>query len=387
MPYMDTKIDTVAARAKLAPRREPYWRRLAVGRHLGYRFMAADGDGTWVAKYRDDDTGKRHYKALGTFDHLPPNARHDAATKAANAWFEHLGHGGTTETLTVKDACERYAADLERKKGAGAAADVLRRFNQYVYGTDLAKIELDRLKPIHLETWRHALQDMPTHRGEPRTASSLNRDMTCLRAALNLAHRDQLIVSDSAWAGKLLPIKNADKRRELYLDRDQRQALIDAASPDLAMFIKALCALPLRPGAMSALTVSNYDRRLRTINVATDKAGEGRRIALPDSTAALFDEAMRDKLPGALLFTRADGEQWIKDKWGCPFKAAAAAAGLPAGSTIYVLRHSLITDLVHAGVDLLTVAQISGTGLRMIEQNYGHLRSNVAASALEKVAL
>ena len=208
-----------------------------------------------------------------------------------------------------------------------------------------------------------------------------------MRAALNLAHRDQLIVSDAAWAGKLLPIKNADKRRELYLDRDQRQALIDAASPDLAMFIKALCALPLRPGAMSALTVSNYDRRLKTINVPTDKSGEGRRIALPDSTAALFDEAMRDKLPGAFLFTRADGEQWIKDKWGCPFKAAAAAAGLPAGSTIYVLRHSVITDLVHAGVDLLTVAQISGTGLRMIEQNYGHLRSNVAASALEKVAL
>jgi site-specific recombinase XerD len=379
------KLDTVAARSKLEPRNGPYWHRVAQGQHLGFRVGV--GGGTWFAKYRDPDTGKRHQTGLGEFSNLPASDRFDAAMKAAREWFTHLGHGGTVDTYTVKDACERYAADLERKKGTRAAADVRRRFAQYVYDTDLAKIELDRLKPVHVEAWRHHLQDLPTHRGEPRTASSLNRDMTCLRAALNLARRDQLIVSDTAWAGKLLPIKNADKRRELYLDREQRQTLIDAAQPDLAAFIRALCALPLRPGAMSALTVGNYDRRLKTINVPTDKSGEGRRIALPDATAALFDEAIRDKLPGALLFTRADGEQWIKDKWGCPFKAAAEAAGLPAGSTIYVLRHSVITDLVHAGVDLLTVAQISGTGLRMIEQNYGHLTGATAAAALAKVAL
>lgn len=59
------------------------------------------------------------------------------------------------------------------------------------------------------------------------------------------------------------------------------------------------------------------------------------------------------------------------------------ASGLPSETTAYTLRHSTITDLVHAGVDLLTVAQISGTSVRMIEKHYGHLRSNVAKSALE----
>jgi site-specific recombinase XerD len=54
---------------------------------------------------------------------------------------------------------------------------------------------------------------------------------------------------------------------------------------------------------------------------------------------------------------------------------------------MYTLRHSTITDLVHGGLDLLTVAQISGTSVRMVEAHYGHLRSEVAATALERLAL
>lgn len=68
-------------------------------------------------------------------------------------------------------------------------------------------------------------------------------------------------------------------------------------------------------------------------------------------------------------------------------KASALAAGLPEDTTAYTLRHSVISDLVHDGLDLLTVAQISGTSVRMIEKHYGHLRSEVAVSALAKLAL
>ena len=37
--------------------------------------------------------------------------------------------------------------------------------------------------------------------------------------------------------------------------------------------------------------------------------------------------------------------------------AVAEAAKLPDGTTAYTLRHSVISDLVHDGLDLLTVAQ------------------------------
>ena len=377
----------VADRAKLKPRRDPYFVSLARGCSLGVRKMTAGSDGTWIARWRDPDTEKQHHQPLGAFDHIPPNERYDAAVKAANEWFRHLGHGGSTEAVTVREACERYLSDLERAKRTKTAADVRRRFEQYVYGQPIAKVELPKLAVRHIEAWRHALQDMPTQRGAARSDSSLNRDMVCLKAALNFAFKKRLTTTDAAWRAELVPVKGADNRRELYLDRTQRQALIDAAAPDIGQFIRALCALPLRPGAMAALTVADFDKRLNTVTVRTDKAGKGRTIKLPQTTAALFLEASNAKLPTAYLFTRWDGAQWVKDKWTCPTREAVSTAGLPAGATLYTLRHSVITDMVTAGTDLATVATISGTSIKMIQDNYHHLQQEAAATALERLAL
>lgn len=63
------------------------------------------------------------------------------------------------------------------------------------------------------------------------------------------------------------------------------------------------------------------------------------------------------------------------------------AAGLPPAATTYTLRHSTITDLVTGGLDLLTVAQLSGTSVAMIERHYGHLQRARAADALAGLVL
>jgi site-specific recombinase XerD len=105
---------------------------------------------------------------------------------------------------------------------------------------------------------------------------------------------------------------------------------------------------------------------------------------LPDVTAEFFEEASKNKLPTAPLLSRADGTAWNKDAWKWPIKATVGAAKLPDGTTAYTLRHSVISDLVHDGLDLLTVAQISGTSVAMIERHYGHLRGDVAAQGLRR---
>ena len=121
----------------------------------------------------------------------------------------------------------------------------------------LAATELPKLTPAQLESWRKALRDLPTRsggrRGERRSDSTLNRDMTCFRAALNLAYLDGLLTTDYAWRSKLRPIKNADHPRELYLDRAQRLKFIEKAPGDLAAFLRGLSQLPLRPGALAKL--------------------------------------------------------------------------------------------------------------------------------------
>ena len=76
-----------------------------------------------------------------------------------------------------------------------------------------------------------------------------------------------------------------------------------------------------------------------------------------------------------------------KDAWKWPVKAAAKAANLPPATAACSSRHSVIGDLVHEGLDLLTVAQISGTSVVMIERHHGHPRGEVAATALARLAL
>jgi integrase len=389
---MATKIDTVSSRLRLKPRREPYWHRMSKGCYLGFRKMTNTGHGNWIARAMLENSGNESYSSLGDLSELPDHLRFDAAQKAAQAWFEHLDRGGATGSHTVADVCSKYVRHLRGSKSERAARDADARFKNYVLNNPkLASTELTKLTPGQVEGWRKSLRELPTRsggrRGEFRSDSTLNRDMTCFRAALNLAYLDGLVTSDFAWRSKLRPIQNADQRREQYLDRSQRLALIDKAPPDLGAFLRGLCQLPLRPGALARLTVGDFNPRLNVLRIGQDKSGKDRRIKLPDVTAAFFERASKDKSPNAPLLARADGKAWNKDAWKGPVKTTAKAAELPDETTAYTLRHSVISDLVHDGLDLLTVAQISGTSVAMIERHYGHLRSEIAAAALAKLAL
>ncbi len=388
---MTITLQTVSGRSKLKPRRDPYWTRIYKGFYLGFRKMTATSEGVWMIRVLDETTKRQTYKKLGDFSHLPEYERFDAAQKEAIHWHAHVGNGGTTKPKTIADVCTNYVQNQLDKKGEKSAQDAKKRFASYVLNQDrFANLEIAKLTPQHIDTWRRALIARPTtsggNRGARRSDSTLNRDITPFRAALNLACEEGWVTTDFAWRGKLKPLENADKKRDLYLDRDQRLRFIEKAEPALALFLRAMCMLPVRPGALASLKAGDFDQRLMQLSIGTDKTGQ-RKIKLPLSSATLFKESAKNKLPSAPLFSRSDGKPWNKDSWKDPVRAAATAAEMPTGTTAYTLRHSVITDLVHGGLDLLTVAQISGTSVRMIEQHYGHLRGDTASNALAALAL
>jgi len=388
-----TTISQVNDRENLKPRREPYWSKVQKGCYLGFRKVSKGTDGTWLARFlteaMDGSPAKQQFKALGDFAHVTPGLRHDLAKKEAQAWFEHLGKGGSAKAMSVRNACENYVEHLKNTKGTGSktAKDVEARFTAYLYDQPkLTRLELPKLTPAHVEGWRKTLRARPTEsgprRGEQRSDSSMNRDMTCFRAALNLAYTDGHVTSDFAWRGKLLPIKAADKRRTDYLDPKQRKALVINAAPDLADFLRGLSLVPLRPGALAALTVADFDKRLKTLRIGKDKSGADRTIALPDSTAKFFAALCKDRIGKLPMFARANGSAWNKDSWKYLVREAVSAAELPGSVTAYVIRHSVITDLMNGGLDPLTVAALSGTSLLMIQRHYGHLTQKQARIAL-----
>lgn len=411
---MAVRIDTVEGRNRLKPRKAPYWHILRKGCQLGFRRMSADTKGTWLAQSYDPDTSKQSRRSLGDFSEVPEGKRFEAARVAAEVWFEHLGRGGRHDVITVKIACEQYvtyvkaktitaANPAEKEKILRNAADLEGRYRRWVYNAPIGKVEMQKLQKTQFESWTATLAKtdvlIDPHAAQPgtrpRALSSINRDKTALRAALNRAKEVGHVTSDRSWKEALKPFDDADGRRNVYINRKQRAALVAAAaSADIAAFVSAMSLLPLRPGAIASLTVKNFDARRSTLRVAQDKTGGGREIQLPTETSDFLKKQCLNKAPSDPLLARADGKAWTKDAWKGPIKKAVAAANLaakeaeddsstlPKNVTAYTLRHSVITDLVDANVKALTVAFISGTSVAMIEKHYFHAGKS-SASALE----
>jgi len=321
---------------------------------------------------------------LGSFADHSSRDRFGAAKESAEKFASDVERGNVSDEKieTVEDACRRFAKDRK---------DDQARFRRHIYSDPIAKIKLAKLRRSHVAAWRARIEQKPAlvTRGKkgrpvtrPRSPATVNRDMAVLRTALGAVLALGAPNTESAWQEALKPIKNAVRRRTLYLYREQRRALLNAVDAQAEPFVRALCLLPLRPGAVASLTVADWDSRTAELTIGKDKAGQGRRIVVPKTAARLFTKSAKGKRPDAPLFTRANGKAWDKHSWKEPIAEAVKAAKLPANATAYTLRHSTITDLVTAGLPLLTVAQISGTSAEMIEKHYGHLVRHAAVEAL-----
>lgn len=384
-------IAKAGAREKLAVDHDAiHWTKIRTGQAIGFRKTSAEY-GTWWARAYDADARRYRFECLGDFGDRPHGERYDQAVKAALAWFATLESGVVAGRFTVRFACEEHIAAIRADEGDRKADNEEARFKRYVYDDPIARIELAKLRPEQIAAWKRRLQAAPAKGAgghtRKRSPADVNRNMVPLRAALNRALDRRMVASDLAWRVELKPLANADRRRDVYLDRADRKKLLKVAGGEIGPFLRALALLPLRPGALAALTVADFDPRRGTLRIGHDKTGHERRIAIPESTSAFLRECAKGKLPAAPLVGRSDGRHWDKDAWKWPIKDAVLAADLPGAVTAYALRHSVITDLVTGGLDLLTVAQISGTSVAMIERFYGHLQTEHAAKALASLAL
>ena len=355
-------------RAKLTPRREPYWHRVSKGAYIGYRVSLKEGEGTWIARFRSED-GEQHYKALGRV----PNF--DDAKKEAERWFEHFDKTLTRDFVTVSDCCRAYVTEKTLLNEAKNAKDAEGRFKLYVYETELGRLTLDRLRSWHVRDWRDGIKAAP---------GTVNRNLSVLLAALNFAHRSSMVADDSAWVGiSKLKEDNEGKRRQRWLTSTERRALLDACSADLRSFCEALLLTAARPGEVASCKVSDFNKHTGTLRVS-GKTGT-RTLPLPPAIHALCSTQSKAKLPSAWLFCTDSGDQWGKGNWTRPFKAAREAAGFGPDVVLYTLRHSAITEMIMAGVNAFTVASFAGTSTKMIDEHYGHLCPNGVASEMDSV--
>lgn len=307
--------------------------------------------------------------------------------------------------FTTADAGREYVKALRKEKRHTAASDAERRFERVLYSDPLGAIEFSSLTLADVEAWRERVEaghlaSLPAKRGRPAVSkpmspSSFKRTFTALKAALNRGlTRDRTLPATLSreWS-EVKAQEGADRRRELYLTREQRRALLDVCAGGLRDLVECVILTGCRPGDPAVMRRADYQvvegRAYATFRTKASPRSEikERRVPLSPRAKELFDRLAKDKLPAAYLFTKDSGYPWSAHDWRDAFKEAVMTAGLPSETVMYSLRHCWITDAIVGGMDPMTAAKFAGTSLAMIQKHYGHLVEDAATDRLAAIPM
>jgi len=374
------KIDSKTKRAKLPTRREPYWEKLEKGGYIGFR-RTEDG-GTWIARWRHVD-GKQKYTTFGSLDAISHTDQYDEASKLARNWFKSFGVASKSG-YTVGNAVEDYCRHLEIEKGPKAASDARQRLNKHVLPT-LGDIQLNKLTLKQVQAWRKSLVRKSDDPEDVRKSKdTANRNLSILKAALNLAYYDDIVGTDAAWR-RVKAFEDVGTARKIILDDKQIRSLMEKASGGFRDLCRSGLLTGARYGELIQAKVRDFDPKEGTIHL-DGKTGP-RTTFLNDDAVAHFKQLSKGKLPKAYLHTRDDGTPWARSHQQRPMQDAVRAAKLPAETTFYALRHTHISRALLAGVNVQVVAENCGTSVRMIEKHYGKFLNADRRAMFNQVSL
>lgn len=384
----DQALDTATARLRLTPRRDPYWRLISSGRHLGYR-RPQKGAGRWVARYYD---GSRYVEAtLATADdHQPPNEETildlRQAQAAAGQWFEEqearlLGPAPTAAPATIDECLDSYLGWLSINGKSLESATYIA--NAYIR-TRFGPREVRTLTSLELRTWMQDLVQGRAERrdsGRPRSLArfstrgiepaTANRVWTVFRAALNLAFRDGKVPNDTEWR-KVRPFRQADKPKVRWIDRSEAKRLLDHCPPDLRILVAAALYTGCRYGELASMQVDAYHDG--SIHVGTSKSGRSRTVYLNEEGRAFFDQLTAGRNPSDPMFRHTDGSAWRKSHQLRPIRQASLAAGIDPPISFHILRHTYASLYLMSHGDLAGLSkQLGHADTRMTIRHYGHL--------------
>lgn len=199
-------------------------------------------------------------------------------------------------------------------------------------------------------------------RSGARSPATANRRLCILKAVAKFAWRKGWTQENLSARIQLLPENNV---RQVYLSRDQAQALI-SETPDYARaFVGIALYTGMRQGEILALRPEDVEDEV--IRVRDSKTGEPRNIPAIGGVRP-FLSAIPFKLHRRTLYKG--------------FERAREAIGMPH-LRYHDLRHTTASLMVQAGVDLYRIGEILGHKSQQTTKRYSHLRTEDKRKALQ----
>lgn len=175
-----------------------------------------------------------------------------------------------------------------------------------------------------------------------------------------------------------------------YLSSLEGVAYVDHVAP----FIELMYYTGLRPGDLFGLRWEHVNLSFGTIRKVIEKTAHHRPEpqVFPLSTPAVDVLKAWHRQQGApasgLVFpSPRTGKRMSQTAMQKPWARVRQLAGLPDDLLLYSLRHNFASQLVMAGVDLLTVAKLMAhSDIQTTIQHYAHLSPDHARSAVDAFA-
>lgn len=393
----DANLGTRNARASLKAQKNPYWRSIHEGLHVGYR--KGKRGGKWVLRWYNPDTGRYRVETLAIAD---DSSDADGSTvldwKQAQAKARDRGEhmaaeatGGHVGPYTVANAVEDYHRRLEDE--GRDTKESRTRAGLYILSR-IGDVKLSELTADRLRRWLSEVAKHPgyTRGGKERAApvfdtaedeadywrrrkDSANRVLTILKAALNNAFEAGKVATNTAWAGKRVkPFNAVGKERPDYLTSAEVTRLINAAEPGFRELVQGALYTGARYGDLAAMSVSDFNAEAGMVMSGNSKGGRPFPVYLTNEGVAFFQRITAGRSRNDPMFPHPDGGRWGKSQQSRPMDRAIKAAKIDTPITFHGLRHTYASHAVMAGVPLMVVSQNLGhTDTRMVEKHYGHL--------------
>lgn len=278
--------------------------------------------------------------------------------------------------FTFAEAAKKYLDKLAEEAGKDIKAK-LYRLDQHIIPF-LGDITLNKLCKFDIERYKKQRQEANAKPG------TINRELSVISHLINKA-------IDWKWLDhKPCNIKRfkEDSGRIVYLTTEQVAKLIDAAKQDQCPYIYPFILIGLgtsmRRMEILSIRLENIDLNKRVIYIPKAKAG-AREQPIPqylaDFLRSYIDAAKVDQV---WLFPAKLSDSGHTMNIEKQFRRVVTAAGFDPKEVVrHTLRHTAITHLVQAGVDLPTVQRISGHKTLQMVVRYSHQNGEHIKTAMD----
>ena len=283
---------------------------------------------------------------------------------------------GRKVVLGFREAGEKYLIKLEREGGKD-----IKKKKQRI---DLHLSPFFKDKPLSSIT-TFDLERYKKNRKEAKASNgTINRELAALSHLFSKAVEWRWINFRPAKINRL----KEDSGRIIYLTVNQVSILLEKAaehqSPFIYPFIKIALGTSMRKSEILSIRLKNIDLQRKTIYIPHAKAGP-RNQPITGNLAIFLEEILKNTEPGQewlfpSMVAKSGHLQYPEDS----FRDVVKQSGLnPKEVTPHTLRHTAITHLVQAGVDLPTVQRISGHKTLQMVARYSHQNGEHIQSAMD----